>query len=97
MWEFTIPNENTELRKRAVRIADAINSIDGITVSEIAKQLSEEWATEELVWSKYDTYLYDDCKVLKNLLNIQNEADLNLADKYKFKNYKPVLHEYLED
>ena len=97
MWEFTIPNENTELRKRAVRKADAINSIDGITVSEIAKQLSEEWATEELVWSKYDTYLYDDCKVLKNLLNIQNEADLNLADKYKFKNYKPVLHEYLED
>ena len=53
--------------------------------------------TEELVWSKYDTYLYDDCKVLKNLLNIQNEADLSLADKYKFKNYKPVLHEYLED
>lgn len=53
--------------------------------------------TEELVWSKYDTYLYDDCKVLKNLLNIQNEADLNLVDKYKFKNYKPVLHEYLED
>lgn len=52
---------------------------------------------EELVWSKYDTYLYDDCKVLKNLLNIQNEADLNLADKYKVKNYKPVLHEYLED
>jgi hypothetical protein len=52
---------------------------------------------EELVWSKYDTYLYDDCKVLKNLLNIQNEADLNLADKYKFKNHKPVLHEYLED
>lgn len=43
------------------------------------------------------TYLYDDCKVLKNLLNIQNEAVLNLADKYKFKNYKPVLHEYLED
>lgn len=53
--------------------------------------------TEELVLNKYDTYLYDDCKVLKNLLNIQNEADLNLADKYKFKNYKPVLHEYLED
>jgi hypothetical protein len=53
--------------------------------------------TEELVWSKYDAYLYDDCKVLKNLLNIQNEAVLNLADKYKFKNYKPVLHEYLED
>jgi len=53
--------------------------------------------TEELVWSKYDTYLYDDCKVLKNLLNIKNEAVLNLADKYKFKNYKPVLHEYLED
>lgn len=53
--------------------------------------------TEELVLSKYDTYLYDDCKVLKNLLNIKNEADLNLADKYKFKNYKPVLHEYLED
>ena len=23
------------------------------------------------------TYLYDDCKVLKNLLNIQNEAVLN--------------------
>ena len=71
--------------------------IKGVPVSEIAKQLSEEWATEELVWSKYDTYLYDDCKVLKNLLNIQNEADLNLAYKYKFKNYKPVLHEYLED
>ena len=71
--------------------------IKGVPVSEFAKQLSEEWATEELVWSKYDTYLYDYCKVLKNLLNIQNEADLNLADKYKFKNYNPVLHEYLED
>ena len=31
-------------RKRAVRIADAINSIEGVPVSVYAKELSEMWA-----------------------------------------------------
>lgn len=30
--------------------------------------------------SKYDIYLYEDSKVLKNLLGITNEADLDLAE-----------------
>lgn len=30
--------------------------------------------------SKYDVYLYDDCKVLKNLLNIKDEDELDLAE-----------------
>ncbi len=30
--------------------------------------------------SKFDVYLYDDCNVLKNLLNIKNEEDLDLAE-----------------
>lgn len=31
-------------RKRAVKIADAINSIEGAPVSTYAKELSEKWA-----------------------------------------------------
>lgn len=30
--------------------------------------------------SKYDLYLYEDSDVLKNLLNIKNEKDLDLAE-----------------
>lgn len=30
--------------------------------------------------SKYDVYLYDNCKVLKNLLNIKDEDELDLAE-----------------
>lgn len=30
--------------------------------------------------SKYDIYLYEDCKVLKNLLNIKDEKELDLAE-----------------
>ena len=29
---------------------------------------------------KYDVYLYEDCKVLKNKLNIKNEEALDLAE-----------------
>ena len=31
-------------RKRAVKIADAINSIEGVPVSDFAKVLSDKWA-----------------------------------------------------
>lgn len=31
-------------RKRAVKVADAINSIEGMPVSAYAKELSEKWA-----------------------------------------------------
>ena len=30
--------------------------------------------------TKYDFYLYDDCNVLRNLLNIKNEGELDLAE-----------------
>lgn len=30
-------------RKRAVKVADAINSIEGVPVSAYAKELSEKW------------------------------------------------------
>lgn len=30
-------------RKRAVKIADAINAINGVKVSEFAKELSDKW------------------------------------------------------
>lgn len=33
-----------EKRKRAVKIADAINSINGVSVSEFAKELSDKWS-----------------------------------------------------
>ena len=32
-----------EKRKRAVKIADAINGIEGVPVSDFAKELSEKW------------------------------------------------------
>lgn len=35
-------------RKRAVKIATAINSIEGVPVSDKAKQLSERWASGEI-------------------------------------------------
>lgn len=31
-------------RKRAVKIANAINSIEGVPVSDFAKELSDKWA-----------------------------------------------------
>ena len=31
-------------KKRAVKVADAINSIEGVPVSAYAKELSEKWA-----------------------------------------------------
>lgn len=31
-------------RKRAVKIADAINGIEGVPVSDFAKDLSDKWA-----------------------------------------------------
>lgn len=35
-------------RKIAIRVADSINSIEGVPVSENAKKLSQEWAKGEI-------------------------------------------------
>lgn len=37
-------NIEIQKRKRAVKIADAINAINGVKVSEFAKELSKKWA-----------------------------------------------------
>lgn len=37
-----------------------------------------------------DIYLYEDCSVLKNLLNIKSEK----YSKYVTEDYKPKKHEY---
>lgn len=36
-------NIEMEKRKRAVKIADAINDINGVQVSKFAKELSKKW------------------------------------------------------
>lgn len=35
-------------RQNAVRVADALNSIEGVPVSDFAKSLSEKWANGEI-------------------------------------------------
>lgn len=42
---------------------------------------------------KYDIYLYDDCDVLKNLLNIKNESKLNLAEAELSRANMMILYE----
>lgn len=37
-----------EKRKMAIRVADSINSIEGVPVSENAKKLSWQWAKGEI-------------------------------------------------
>ena len=34
-------------RKNAIKVADALNSIEGVPVSDYAKDLSEKWAAEK--------------------------------------------------
>ena len=50
LWEFR--NEETmeekKLRMRAMKAADAINAIEGVPVSDYAKQLSMQWVAGEL-------------------------------------------------
>lgn len=36
-------SDEIEKRKRAIKIADAINSINGVSVSKFAKELSDKW------------------------------------------------------
>ena len=36
-------NIEIQKRKRAVKIADAISSINGVPVSDLAKELSDKW------------------------------------------------------
>ena len=33
-----------EKRRRAIKIADAINGIEGVPISDFAKELSDKWA-----------------------------------------------------
>ena len=39
-------------RKRAVKVADAINAINGVPVSEYAVELSEKWAQGDITSSQ---------------------------------------------
>ena len=43
--------------------------------------------------SKYDIYLYEDCKILKNLLNIKNEEELDLAEAELSRANMMILYE----
>ena len=36
-------------RKNAIKVADALNSIEGVPVSDYAKDLSEKWARGEII------------------------------------------------
>ena len=52
--------------------------------------------------SKYDIYLYENSNVLKNILNITDDTELENAksskyEKYHTKVYKAKPHEYSED
>lgn len=41
-------NKTKEKRLRAVKIANAINSIEGVPLSDKVKQISERWANGEI-------------------------------------------------
>ena len=43
-----MPAVNTIKRKKAVKIAMAINSIEGVPLSDKVKQISERWANGEI-------------------------------------------------
>ena len=40
------------VKRRAIKIADAINSIEGVSVSEYAVELSEKWAQGDITSSQ---------------------------------------------
>lgn len=43
-----MPTINTMKRKKAVKIATAINSIEGVPLSDKVKQISERWVNGEI-------------------------------------------------
>ena len=53
-----MPAINVAKRKRAVRIANAINSIEGVPVSKKAKELSMLWANGEITGEQLKASLY---------------------------------------
>ena len=52
------PNK-IEKRRKAVKVADAINNIEGVPISEKAKELSTLWANGELSSSEMKKILID--------------------------------------
>lgn len=52
------PNK-IEKRRKAVKVADAINNIEGVPISEKAKELSTLWANGELSSSEMKKILMD--------------------------------------
>ena len=55
---FTNPTVDVAKRKRAVRITNAINSIEGVTVSENAQKLYTLWADSEITGEQVKSLLY---------------------------------------
>lgn len=53
-----MPAINVAKRKRAVRIANAINSIEGVPVSTKAKELSMLWANGKITGEQLKASLY---------------------------------------
>ena len=51
-------------RQRAVKIADAISGIEGVPVSDFAKDLSDKWAQGTI----------SDSQMIKTLVNIRRKA-----------------------
>lgn len=81
-------------RTAAIKVADALNMIEGVPVSAFAKDLSAKWAKGEITGADMkaaliaktqegiimkDLYLIENSTVLKNLLDITNEKELDLA------------------
>lgn len=59
-----MPNIEIQKRKRAVKIADAINDINGVQASEFAKELSQKWADGTISDSEMKEKLIDKHKQL---------------------------------
>lgn len=74
-------------RRRAEKLAYAINSIEGVPVSEDTKQLADKWVNGEISLEQIRQELIRKYKV---------ETTLNY-EKYRTDEYKPTPHEYTED
>lgn len=67
-----------EKRLKAVKVSDAINNIEGVPISEKAKELSTLWANGELSSSEMKKNSYR-CsqKRLKHTLKKENKAQIH--------------------
>jgi hypothetical protein len=82
-----LDQEEKARRRRAEKLAYAINSIEGVLVSEDTKQLADKWVNGEISLEQIRQELIRKYKV---------ETTSNY-EKYHTDEYKPTPHEYTED